>query len=411
MAIPSVLIIGGGYAGVHTARRLGDTTQVTLVSDANFLLFTPMLAEVAAGYLDPRHIIIPLRQLCPHARVVQGSVESIDLATRSVLVRPLIGAEPSTLTADVLVIALGAVSAGFGIPGVDRWAMPFKTILDALRVRNRILALLERADQSHDPHLTKLAVVGAGYSGVELAAALAEFLGPAAAQFFRNAPAPEVSLVDMVARITPALSPALSRSAEEALAVRKVSLVLGTPVAEVNARGLMLEDGRQVEAATVVWAAGIGPNPLLITLGLPTERGRLVVDDRLRVSDQVFALGDAAHVPDGRGGVSPPTAQFAIRQGKYLGKNLMAVVGGRPTPVFRYRTLGELVSLGHRNAVGRVLGVPVWGWPAWFLWRTYYLMRLPTAHRKTRVALAWALDLMFPPDIAWLPSSDLGPAP
>lgn len=406
---PSVIVVGGGFGGLAVARALGDRARVTIVSDQNFLLFTPMLAEVASGDLDPRHISTPLRQLAPKTRIVSGSVESIDPSTRSVRVARPFGLDPLELSADAIVLALGSVPATFGIEGVDEWALPFKTIADAIRIRNRILAILESATEESDRRLTHVAVVGAGYSGAELAAALADLLGSAARRYFTSAPKPAVTLVDAVDRVTPTLSRRLSAYAERSLNHRGVDLVLGEKVKAVTGEGLDLESGKQIEAETVVWAAGVRPHPLVADLGLPTERGRLVVDGCMQAAPGVFALGDLALVPDGRGGMSPPTAQFAIRQGKYLGKYLTGILAGSRVPDFKYRNLGQLVSLGHRNAVGAVLGVPVSGFVGWFLFRSYYLLQLPSLLRKSRVAIDWTLDLMFPPDVAWLPSSDLGP--
>lgn len=406
---PSVIIVGGGFAGLAVASGLEDRARVTVVSDQNFLLFTPMLAEVASGDLDPRHIITPVRQLAPEARVVSGSVEAIDVASRTVKVGRPFGLEPIELSADAIVVAPGSVPATFGIEGVEERALPFKTIGDALRIRNRILALLESATDESDRRLTHVAVVGAGYSGAELAAALADLLGSASRRFFRSAPRPAVTLIDALDRVAPTLSKGLSTRAERALTRRGVDLALGEKVQSVAPHGVVLASGKRIEAETVVWAAGVEPHPLMGELGLPTEKGRLVVDANLAAAPGVFALGDAALVPDGRGGMSPPTAQFALRQGAYLGRYLPAVLAGSRVPDFRYRNWGELVSLGHRNAVGQVMGVPVSGLPAWFLYRTYYLMRLPSLMRKARVALDWTLDLFFPPDVAWLPSSDLGP--
>lgn len=406
---PSVIVLGGGFGGLAVARALEDRARVTIVSDQNFLLFTPMLAEVASGDLDPRHISTPLRQLAPETRMVSGSVESIDPSTRSVKVARPFGLDPLELSADAIVLALGSVPATFGIEGVDEWALPFKTIADAIRIRNRILAILESATEESDRRLTHVAVVGAGYSGAELAAALADLLGSAARRYFTSAPKPAVTLVDAVDRVTPTLSRRLSAYAERALTHRGVDLVLGEKVKAVTGEGLDLESGKQIEAETVVWAAGVRPHPLVADLGLPTERGRLVVDGSMQAAPGVFALGDLALVPDGRGGMSPPTAQFAIRQGKYLGKYLPGILAGSRVPDFKYRNLGQLVSLGHRNAVGEVLGVPVSGFVGWFLFRSYYLLQLPSLLRKSRVAIDWTLDLMFPPDVAWLPSSDLGP--
>lgn len=404
-----VVVLGGGYSGVNVARRLGTSADVTVVSDDNFLLSTPMLAEVAAGYLDPRHIVTPIRQICPHARVVQGTVTEIDAGSGSVRVHPPMGLGDVTLTGDALVVALGSVPADFGVPGVGTYSLDFKTINDALRIRNRVLALLEASAVSDDENLTRIAVIGAGYSGAELAAALSDFVVQAARRFFPAAPPPQVTLIDAVDRVTPALSEKLSEAAAKQLQERRVELRLGVKVAEIDAGGVRLENGDRIDAGTVVWAAGVRPNPLIGELGLPTERGRLVVDGRMRASEKVFGLGDAASVPDGSGNTSPPTAQFAVRQAKYLGEHLVALLDGGVVPAFRYSTMGELVSLGHQNAVGRVMGIPVSGLPAWFLWRSYYLLQVPSLFRKARIAVDWTLDLMFPPDVAWLPSSDLGP--
>lgn len=407
--IPSVLVLGGGFGGLAVARELAGRADVTIVSDQNFQLFTPMLAEVASGDLDPRHIITPIRQMAPEARVVSGAVDSIDVVTKTVRVARPFGLEPMELTADAIVLALGSVPATFGIPGVGERTIGFKTISDALRIRNRVLALLETATEEEDPSLTHIAIVGAGYSGVELAAALADFLGDAYRRFFGDAPKPAVTVIDAVDRVTPTLSPKLSRRAAEALTSRGVDLALGEKVEAVDDAGVHLSGGRVIEAETVIWAGGTRPHPLVSELGLETERGRLVVDRNLKAVDGIYALGDLALVPDGRGGYSPPTAQFSLRQGRYLGRHLPASIRGKKVPGFRYRNLGELVSLGHRNAVGQVLGVPVSGFVGWFAWRTYYLLRLPSWLRKARVGLDWALDFMFPPDVAWLPSSDLGP--
>ncbi len=400
-----VLVVGGGYAGATLAKRLGDSVRVTLISDDNFLLSTPMLAEVAAGYLDPRHIVTPLRDLCPHANVIQGRVRSLDPDAISVTVEGPLGAGTRTISGDVMVIALGSVPADFGVDGVSDHALDFKTIGDALAIRNRVLASLEGSAVSDDPRLTRTVVVGAGYSGAELAAALSDFVHEAAETYFSSSVLPEVILVDAVDRVTPALSKRLSAAAGDQLAERRVDVRLGIKVASVDARGLTFETGDRIDAATVVWAAGVRPSPLIEKLGLPTERGRLVTDGRMRVTDRVFALGDVAAVPDGSGSTSPPTAQFAVRQGRYLGDNLVKILSGETVPRFRYNTLGELVSLGHHNAVGRVMKVPVSGLPAWFLWRSYYLLQVPSLFRRARIAVDWTLDVVFPPDIAWIPAS------
>ncbi len=400
-----VVVAGGGFAGSQVADGLGRAgVDVTLVSSDNFLLFTPMLAEVAAGDVDPRHIIAPLRELAPQAEIVQGVIESIDAGSHSLKVAPYFEGGERTVSGDVLVIAIGSVSNTFGVTGVEEHGLAFKTIVDALRIRNRLLAQMEAKGT------TSVAVVGAGFSGAEVTASLADFLNEVHRRFYSRGRPPVVTLVDAVDRVTPALPPSLSNAAARALGRRGVELVLGSAVASVDEEGIVLANDRRIVAENVVWAAGVKPHPLLARSGLAVEQGRPPVDSYFRTStDRVFAVGDAAHSPTGKGGYSPPTAQFALRQGRYLGRNLKTILEGGDVEPFRYRTKGELVSLGHRNAVGQVFGFPVSGLLGWFLWRSYYLLQLPTMLRRTRVALDWTLDIFFPPDIAWLPSSDLGP--
>lgn len=401
-----VVIAGGGFSGSMVARGLGRRAgvEVTLINADNFLLFTPMLAEAAVGDVDPRHIVAPLRQLAPAAELVQGVIESLDVERRSLVVNRLFGETRQEIVGDALVVALGSVPNTYGVAGVDERSLPFKTILDALRIRNRILARMEAEGT------LSVAVVGAGYSGAELTAALADFLDEVHRRFYPSGLAPQVTLVDAVERVTPALTSELSETAAAALRKRGVKLVLGSPVTAVEEKGIQLGSGEFVEAGTVIWAAGVKPHPLLSRLGLETDGGRIPVDGHFRtVAEGVYAVGDAALSPTGEGGYSPATAQFALRQGRYLGRHLDVIEAGRRVAPFRYSTKGELVSLGHRNAVGKVMGFGVSGFVGWFLWRTYYLLQLPTLLRKARVALDWTLDVFFPPDIAWLPNSDLGP--
>ena len=407
---PRIVVVGGGFAGTAVARRLGKRAAVTLVSDVNYLLFSPMLAEVAAADIDPRHILVPLRQLCPHARVVVGSAVELDGASCSVTVRSPVDGSETTHIGDALVIAWGGVPATFGVPGVEEHALPFKTISDALRIRTRLLAFLEESTESGDPALTSVAIVGAGYAGSELAAALADFMRRATHRYYEEAPPPRLTLIDAVDRVVPMLPEASSEAAASALRKRGVDLVLGKKVAAVDRSALRLEDGSNVEAGTIVWAGGVKGRIVPGSLGVdPGPGDRYPVDDRLRLADGVWALGDAALVPDGRGGVCPPTAQHALRQGIYLGRHLPAMLAGRRVPPFGYASMGELVALGHRNAVGRVLGVNIRGFFAWFLWRSYYLLRLPTVARKARVAFDWTLDLVFPPDVSDPVTADRGP--
>jgi NADH:ubiquinone reductase (H+-translocating) len=407
---PRVVIVGGGFAGATLARALGRRASVTLVSEVNYLLFTPMLAEVAAADIDPRHILVPLRQLCPRARVIVGEATAVSGADRTVTVRSPVDGSESVHDADAVVLAAGGLPETFGVPGVAEHALSFKTISDALRIRTRLLAFLEEATEVPDARLTSVAIVGAGYSGAELAASLADFLRRAVRRYYRGAPPPTITLIDAIARVVPMLPERSSAAAARALRRRGVDLVLGTRVSAVEPGRILLDDGTTVEAGTIVWAGGVRGRPVPGDLGAePSPAGRLAVDGRLRLVDGVWALGDVAVVPDGHGGVCPPTAQHAMRQAAYLARHLPTMVAGGEAPAFAYTSKGELVALGHRNAVGTVLGLRVRGFVAWFLWRSYYLKRLPTLGRKARVALDWALDLVFPPDVADPATADRGP--
>ncbi|MDH3472029.1 MAG: NAD(P)/FAD-dependent oxidoreductase, partial [Acidimicrobiia bacterium] len=373
-----VIIIGGGFAGAEAARRLGNKLDVTLVSDDNYLLFTPMLAEVAAGDIEPRHIIAPLRQLCPKARVVVGEVTVIDLDNLKVTVRLELGRDPIELAADAIVLASGGVPSTHGVAGVAEHGLTFKNMLDALRIRRRVPALLEAAATTGDARLLEVAVIGAGYSGVELAAGLMDFMVEARRRFYPEAPRPKVTLLDFGDRVAPMLPKRMSAKAAEALKERQVDVRLGAKVVEVVAEGVLLDDGSRFEAGTTIWTAGVRGAELGSSVPGDKKHDRVLVDENLRTGTPgVYAMGDAAVVPDGRGGICPPTAQHALRQGKYFAEHLPDLMAGKKVKRFMYQTRGQLVSVGHRNAVGSVLGIPVSGFIGWFMWRSYYLLRLP----------------------------------
>lgn len=383
---------------------------MTLISEVNYLLFTPMLAEVAAADIDPRHILSPLRDLCRHTRLVVGTVVDVDGAARRVRVRSPIDGVEADYSADAIVLAAGSVPATYGIPGVTEHAMAFRTIGDALSIRHRLLGLLDEAEARPRAGATTVAVVGAGAAGAELAAALADFMHRASRRYYRNAPEPRVILVDAADRPLPQLNATASNKAEEALRKRRVELLLGRKVAAVGPGRLDLDGGESIAATTIVWAGGIAGRSVPGSPGgTPGADGRFAVDHHLRLAPGVWGLGDVVRAPDGHGGISPPTAQHALRQGRWLGRHLPDMISGAEVPPFRYRTMGELVSLGHRNAVGRVLGMTVSGFFGWFLWRAYYLMRLPGMLRRLRVAFDWALDLVFPPDVADPATASRGP--
>jgi NADH dehydrogenase len=414
-----VLILGGGFGGVAVAQELerllpksGRPLDVTLISRDNYLLFVPMLAEAATGSIELPHILTPLRELLPRTRLRIEHVQSIDLQRQTVTtVLPSTHSE-YVLEWDDLVIALGNVVNLVGLPGVAEHGLPIKTIGDALHVRNRTVEMLEGAENQTDPverrRLLTFVVAGGGFSGVEVAAELNDFLREAE-RAYPTVTAADVRVIVLHSgdRILPELSPGLAAFAQRKLAERGVEIRLGQRLAAATAHEVVLQSGERIDAHTLIVAIGAGQNPALQNLGLPVEHGRLQTDALLRVRGQehVWALGDCAAVPDPHlgGQACPPTAQFALRQGRTLAYNLVAATRGRPLRAFRFGGLGQLVSLGHRSAVAELpFGLKVAGLPAWLMWRSFYLFRLPGLERKLRVSLDWSLDLLFRRDLVEL---------
>lgn len=417
--ITRVVVLGGGFGGVYAAleleRRLGSdpNVELTLIHRDNFFLFTPMLHEVAASDLDPVHIVNPLRKLLRKTRLFHGEVHKIDLDARTLVVSH--GADDGhehVIEYDQLVVGLGSVTHTYGLPGVSERALTMKTLGDAFALRNRIVESLEEADFECCPRvrerMTTLVVAGGGFAGVETLAAIHDFAEEARPYYsgLRDARLRMV-LVHSGDRLLPELSGELGEYARQLLEKRGVEVRLRTKVASLTDAGVQLSTGECIPARTLVWTAGTAPNPLLASLDIRKERGRIVVDEYLRAEARpgVWALGDCAHAPDGRGGTCPPTAQHASRQGKLLARNLEATLRGRPMKPFRFRTLGQLASLGRRAGVAEILGMRFSGFAAWWLWRTVYLAKLPRFERKVRVALDWTLDLLFSKDLVHMPTA------
>ena len=407
-----VLIVGGGFGGVYAAleleRRLRarDGVEVTIVNRDNFFLFTPMLHEVAASDLDVTHIVNPVRKLLPKTGFFDGDVEAIDMDRKVVVVSHGADGHTHALPYDHLVVALGAVTNFFGLPGLAERAFTMKSLGDAIALRNRLIALLEEADTEccaaiRDRLLT-FVVAGGGFAGVETIAGINDFVRESL-RFYPNLGEDMIRMVlvhpgDV---ILPELSPSLGRYAARKLADRGVDVRTGTRVAAVGDDTVTLTDGTTLASATVVWTAGTTPNPLLGALPCNKERGRLLVDEHLAVPGHagVWSLGDCALVPDGKGGFHPPTAQHAIRQGRCIARNVVAAIRGEAPRKFAFRTIGQLASLGRRTGVAQIFGVNFSGFVAWWLWRTVYLAKLPRLEKKLRVALDWTLDLVFSKDL------------
>jgi NADH dehydrogenase len=412
-----VVIAGGGFGGFYAARTLERAltpggARVTLVSDVNFLLFTPLLPGAAAGTLEPRHGVVPLREQLRRVEVRLGRVVGADPRRNRLLVDSLVG-EHEELCYDQLIVALGAVPRTQRVPGLVEHGIGFKTLPDAIALRNRVLSMLETAETVHDArtraeHLT-FVFVGAGYAGVEGLAELQDFMGDVLELYPRcRAQGMRWVLVEARERVMPEVAPSLAAFAARELRGRGVEVRTGVTVAEVSGAAVRLSDGERIAARTVVWTAGVRPHPVVARLGLPlTVGGRIEVDRTMRVHEHpnVWAIGDAAAVPNParRGEPSPPTAQHAIRQGRRVARNVAAELGGggRVRP-FRYRTLGVFVDLGRHQAVASTAGIRWRGFPAWFLARTYHLANMPGYTRKLRLVLDWTVALLFDRDASEL---------
>jgi NADH dehydrogenase len=414
-----ILILGGGFAGayaaLHLERRAGRAAdvEVTLVSRENFVLFTPMLHEVAGADLAVTDIVQPLRKMLRRTRVSVADVEAIDLAKRQVRVRHGDLPKPYEVTYDQLVLALGAVTNFYHIPGLAEHALTMKTLGDAILVRNRVIDALELADNQVDEaarRATLTAVIaGGGFAGVETVGAVNDFLREGLKFYPRlKADMLRVVLVHPGEVLLPELGASLGRYAERKQGARGVEIRLKTKVIGYDGREVALDDGTRIATRMLVWTAGITPAPVLAGLPCALEHGRVVTDEFLQVPSfpGVWALGDCAFVPDplNPGKPYPPTAQHAARQAAVLAENLVAVMRGEPPRPFRFKILGLLASIGRRTAVAEILGVNFSGLVAWFLWRGIYLSKLPGFQKKVRVALDWMLDLFFSKDIVQLPT-------
>jgi NADH dehydrogenase len=420
-----VVILGGGFAGMQTAASLENllgghpSVSITLVSETNALLFTPMLAEVAGSSLEPGHISTPLRTGLHTAAFVRGRVQSVDLEQKRVLLESEIPAgkekeAPRALEYDHLVLALGSVSNFHGLENVEKHSFNFKSLLDAIRIRNHVIEMFERADREENAEarraLLTFVVAGGGFAGVELAGALNDFSRGILADYPRLRPE-DVKIVLVHSRdfILPELSKSLGEYARRSMEARGVTFKLNTRLVDARHGVVVLGDG-ELPAHTLVWTAGVAPNPLLATLPLPRDkRGAVAVESTLAVpgAPGIWALGDCAAVTDGKTGrPCPPTAQFALREANTLARNIKAALAGRPAKPFHFDSLGALCVVGHQTACAELTlpfargkSLRFSGLLAWLMWRGIYLGKLPGIERKVRVLLDWTTELFFPKDI------------
>lgn len=408
-----IVILGGGFAGLYTAIGLDrefasrPDVQVTLVNRENFVLFTPMLHEIAAGDLDITNIVNPIRKLLKRVNFIEGIAVNVDLENRRIVVGHGLDEHTHELEYDQLVLALGSVTQFFGLPGVEENALTMKSLSDAVHLRNRLIAILEAADtecSARERHsLLSVAVAGAGFAGVETLASINDFLRSSLRYY------PNLSEADLQLRlihpgnvILPELSPRLGAYAQKKLEERGIEVLAQARVVSYDGEVIKLADGSSIPAQTLIWTAGTTPNPLVGELPCQIERGRVKTTAEMAVPEWpgVWALGDCALVPDvTTGKFCPPTAQHALRQGKVLAQNVIAYFDGGPYRKFKFKTIGQLATIGHRAGVASILGVNISGFAAWWMWRTIYLSKLPRLEKKIRVALDWTLDLLFSKDL------------
>ncbi|MBT2455423.1 NAD(P)/FAD-dependent oxidoreductase [Streptomyces sp. ISL-86] len=420
-----ILVVGGGYVGMYTALRLqqklrADEAEVTVVTPEPYMTYQPFLPEAAAGSISPRHVVVPLRRVLDKCRIVIGEAQRIDHAKRTATVTTLATAEEGTgareIEYDELVLAPGSVSRTLPIPGLADYAIGFKTVEEAIGLRNHVIEQMDIASSTRDPAIRDAALtfvfVGGGYAGVEALGEL-EDMARYAARYYHNIKPEDMKwvLVEASDRILPEVGPEMGTYTIRELRRRNIDLRLETRLESCENRVAVLSDGTRFPTRTVVWTAGVKPHPILAASDLPkTERGRLACTAFLTVEgvEHAWAAGDAAAVPDitaaEPGRECAPNAQHALRQAKALSDNLIASLRGELLTEYAHKYAGSVASLGFHKGVAHIYGRKVKGYPAWFMHRAYHLSRVPTFNRKMRVLAEWTLSGLFKREIVSLGS-------
>jgi NADH:ubiquinone reductase (H+-translocating) len=438
-----IVIVGGGFGGVTVLNKLQNRFQtdvsvdITMISKDNYLLFTPMLHEIASGMIETRHIVTPIRTFCKRSRFYCAEVESVDLENKAVEIRSSVAQISSTqnpvnsmernntsVRFDYLVLALGSETRFFGMSDVEQNAFTIKTLNDAIRLRNHIIYLLEQADQLlpesdiDNNHLVRsqkelltFVIVGGGFAGVETAGELNDFIRDSVNDYYHNIDKSNIRcvIVQSSNRLLPEMSEKLGQFALENLRRSGVEIILNSRVVGASKSSVKLKDGNEIPTNTIIWSGGVAPALLVSNLVCThdSKSGRIIVDKYLEVPKYkgVFALGDCAFIIDpNTGNPYPPTAQHAIREGAVVAKNIIAEIEEKldKKEAFDYKTKGMMASIGKRTGVGNLLGIQVHGFLAWWIWRNYYLANLPTLHKKIRVLVDWIIDIFFRRDVTML---------
>jgi NADH:ubiquinone reductase (H+-translocating) len=414
---PRILIVGGGYVGMYTALRLtrrllDDEAEVTVVDPRSYMTYQPFLPEAAAGWVQPRHVVVPLRRVLRGVHVVSGAVTKVDRQAKLATVRPLEG-EPYELGYDQLVLAAGSIARTLPIPGLAEWGTGFKTVEEAIQLRNRVLECLDIADSTRESAIRRrnlsFVVVGGGYAGIEALAEL-EDMARYATRYYPTISPEDLHwvLVEVSDRILPEVGEDLGRYTLQQLANRRIDCRLQTRLESCVGGHIVLSDGTEFDAETLVWTAGVTASPVVADTGLPLDaHGRVRATAFLQVEGRsdTWVAGDCAAVPDltvDGDAICAPSAQHAVRQAKVLADNLLTVLrGGQPRP-YRHKDAGSVASLGLYKGVAQIYGVKVKGFPAWFMHRTYHMSQVPTLARKTQVVLDWTQALFFKREVVSL---------
>ncbi|WP_116950011.1 NAD(P)/FAD-dependent oxidoreductase [Jiangella endophytica] len=415
---PHILIVGGGYVGMYTALGLQRSlkrsqARITVIDPRSYMTYQPFLPEAAAGSLEPRHVVVPLRRVLKRSNVITGEVTAISHAAKTVTVKPEIG-EEYDLGYDILVVALGSISRTLPIPGLAEVGIGFKQIEEAIALRNHVLDRLDVAASTTDPELRKRALtfvfVGGGFAGVEALGEL-EDMARYALRYYPQLKPSDMRwvLVEAAGRILPEVGPEMGEYTVVELSKRDIEIRLETLLESCVDGHVVLSKGRPFDADTIVWTAGVKANPVLANTDLPLdEKGRLRCLPEMRVDgiEDAWAAGDNAAIPDltaGQPGIyTAPNAQHAVRQAKLLAKNIVATLEGQVPKPYKHKYIGSVASLGLYKGVAHTYGIKVRGFAAWFMHRTYHMSKMPTFNRKARVVVDWTLALLFKREVVTL---------
>ena len=410
-----ILILGGGFGGMHVLKELqkkfdSKKISITIVSEKNYFLFTPMLPEVASGMLNPRDITMPIREQCSNAKFYQASVLSIDLEQKLVTITRKFDGKNHALEYDYLVLAIGSINNFFGNESIEEYSFTIKTVEDAIELRNQIILMMEIAAQTGSVGLQQkfltFTVVGAGFAGVEIIGEINHFVRKSVKQAYPSIIDKNINMILISSRneILPELNKKLGESARAYLEKMGVRIIKNVKAVNAGESHVELSDGEIIPCTTLIWTGGVTTDPVVGSLNCEHDKGgRVLVDKYLRLvgHPEVFALGDCAAVPDSdTGKYYPPTAQHALRESKVVSRNIKEILAGNASlKEFSYHSKGMMATIGNKAGVASLMGHSVTGVLAWIIWRTYYLFHLPTFESKIKIGVAWAINLFFGTDL------------